>query len=69
MGYVMNEVERTFFWTWALDVSPLPNKILLQIIMTITRHINETGTLAIKYHAEIYFGFIAIHKSSFYGTS
>jgi hypothetical protein len=37
--------------------------------MTITRLINEIGTLAMKHHAEIYFGFIAIHKVSFYETS
>jgi len=37
--------------------------------MTITRHINEIGNLAMKYHAEIYFGFIAIQKASFYETS
>jgi hypothetical protein len=37
--------------------------------MTITRHIKEIGTLAMKYQAEIYFGFVAIHKVSFYETS
>jgi hypothetical protein len=37
--------------------------------MTLTRHINEIGTLAIKYYAEIYLGSIAIHKASFYETS
>jgi len=36
--------------------------------MTIAPHINEIGTLAMKYRAEIYFGFIAKHKASFYET-
>jgi hypothetical protein len=66
MWHIMHEIARKFSWTWSLVVSPLPNKILLQSTMTITRHINEIGTLATKYHAEIYFGFIAIHKASFY---
>jgi len=37
--------------------------------MTIAPHINEIGTLAMKYHSDIYFGFIAIHKAPFYETS
>ena len=36
--------------------------------MTITHHINEIGTLAMKYHAQISFGFIAIYEVSFYET-
>jgi hypothetical protein len=36
--------------------------------MKITRHTKEIGTLALKHHAEIYYGFVAKHKVSFYET-